>query len=62
MSNFCAQLYSGHQILGNAAENDLARGVATFLSPPVPEVFFGASAVEGGSALAESIAFSVFCH
>ena len=61
MSKFCAQLYWGHQTLGDVAEKDAARAVATFLSPPVPEVFFGASAVEGGAALVERIGFNVFC-
>jgi hypothetical protein len=61
MSKFCEQLYNGHETFSRWSEQDAARGVATFFSVGPPEVFFGASAVEGGAALAEGIGFSVFC-
>ena len=61
MSKFCTQLYLGHQTLGEWAEKDLIRAGATFFSIGPPEVFLGASAVEGTSAAVERVAFNVFC-
>jgi len=61
-NSFCGQLYLGHEAFNKAAEQDLARGVATFPSKgPLSELFFSTSAVEGGAALVELFGFTLAC-